>query len=134
MGFAIYSCLVVTVVTVAAHVQQIRIVPGVYQADTEAAREKEPIEQLAAVVGETVNLGELLTAPDVAKKLEALDQTAKSKTVHVERCVVDLAEALARNAARVRSDGRADVDHTLQTKITHELIPILRSVKAQADD
>eukprot|EP00936_MAST-01D_sp_MAST-1D-sp1_P002323 g2323.t1 len=103
-------------------------------ADTEAAREKEPIEQLAAVVGETVNLGELLTAPDVAKKLEALDQTAKSKTVHVERCVVDLAEALARNAARVRSSGRADVDHTLQTKLTHELIPILRSVKAQADD
>ena len=121
--------------TVAAHnIQQIRIVPGVYQADTQAAREKEPIEQLAAVVGETVNLGKLLTAPDVAKKLEALDQTAKSKTEHVERCVVDLAEALARNAARVRSDGRADVDHTLQTKITHELIPILRSVKAQADD
>lgn len=134
MGFAIYSCLVVTVVTVAAHVQQIRIVPGVSQAEAGDAREKEPLEQLAAAVGETVNLGELLTAPDVAKKLEALDETAKTKTDLVERCVTDLAEAMARNAARVRSSGRAEVDYALQSRIAHELIPILRNVKAQADN
>ena len=113
--------------------QQIRIVPGVSEGDAGSAREKEPIELLSAVLGEAVDLGNLLSDSDVAGKLTKLEEAAHDESDLINRCVTDLADAMARQAVRQGGNqGGGAADQARQAKLAHALVPILLSIKAMS--